>query len=134
MARIQLPELFQDLEPFASAWALSTERERIQQRQTGEPAELRAFYDAMVPRLNDALSYLDQYSLSDMPEDARTLFYMILSLAGVGLTVEADRSQSAGRYFDSTRFVSLLEDGIDHKRSPARPTTVPGAPNELKRQ
>ena len=48
-----LPPEFADLEPFAD-WALPTERERYAKRLSSTMDELQAFYDAALPRLEDA--------------------------------------------------------------------------------
>ena len=52
----QLPPEFADLEPFAG-WALPTERERYAHRLSSTMQELQAFYEAALPRLDDAAVY-----------------------------------------------------------------------------
>ena len=47
MVERQLPEQFQDLEPFL-AWSLATERERSAKRQASTMTEIQTFYDAML--------------------------------------------------------------------------------------
>jgi len=49
----RLPAAFTELEPFAD-WALPTERERYAKRLASTMDELQAFYDAALPRLEDA--------------------------------------------------------------------------------
>ena len=49
-----LPTDVADLEPFAD-WAI------------------QAFYDAAFPRLEDAMAYLDRFTLDELPEDAMRL-------------------------------------------------------------
>src|SRR5512145_1175830 len=60
MAEHQLPEPFADLAPYL-AWSLPTERERSAKRQASTLAEITAFYQAMLPRMEEVLSYLAQY-------------------------------------------------------------------------
>ena len=88
--RATLPSEFADLEPFAD-WALPTERERYAKRLASTMDEMQAFYDAALPRLEDAASYLEQLPLDDLPEDARRLLQLCYSLINVSFPVEAWR-------------------------------------------
>ena len=83
-----LPSEFADLEPFAD-WALPTERERYAKRLASTMDEMQAFYDAALPRLEDAASYLEQFPLDDLPEDALHLLLICYSLINVSFPVEA---------------------------------------------
>jgi hypothetical protein len=84
----RLPPEFADLEPFAD-WALPTERERYAKRLASSMDELQAFYDAALPRLEDAASYLEQLPLDNLPEDALHLLLLCYSLINVSFPVEA---------------------------------------------
>ena len=86
----QLPAEFADLEPFA-AWALPTERERYAKRLASSMDDLQAFYDAALPRLEDAASYLEQLPLDDLPDDATRLLRLCYSLINVSFPIEAWR-------------------------------------------
>ena len=70
-------------------WALPTERERYAKRLASTMDELQAFYDAALPRLEDAASYLEQLPLDDLPDDARHLLQLCYSLINVSFPVEA---------------------------------------------
>lgn len=83
-----LPREFADLEPFAD-WALPTERERYAKRLSSTMDELQAFYDAALPRLEDAATYLEQLPLDALPEDATHLPRLCYSLINVSFPVEA---------------------------------------------
>jgi hypothetical protein len=50
--------------------------------------ELKGFYDAMLPRIEEALSYLDRVPLDEVNGADRTLLDLCLSLADVALAVE----------------------------------------------
>jgi hypothetical protein len=50
--------------------------------------DIKAFYDAMLARMEEVLPYLDQFSVDALPEDAHHLFYLTLSLAEVAPAVE----------------------------------------------
>jgi hypothetical protein len=86
----QLPPEFADLEPFAG-WALPTERERYARRLASTMDELRAFYDAASPRLEDAAAYLERLPLDALPEDATRLLQLCYSLINVSFPIEAWR-------------------------------------------
>ena len=85
-----LPPEFSDLEPFAD-WVLESERERYTKRLCSTMEELQAFYDAAFPRLDDAMTYLDQYELDALPDDAKRLLWLCYSLVNASFPVEVWR-------------------------------------------
>jgi hypothetical protein len=85
-----LPPEFADLEPFTD-WALSSEQERYAKRLASTMYELQAFYDAALPRLEDAAAYLERLSLTALPADATRLLQLTYSLINVSFPVEAWR-------------------------------------------
>ena len=86
-----LPSEFADLEPFAAAWSLPSEPERYAKRLASSMTEIQEFYDAVTPRAEAAMTYLDQYPLDDMPEDALNLMYLLYSMIVVSFAVECWR-------------------------------------------
>jgi hypothetical protein len=85
-----LPPTFADLEPFAG-WCLRTEAERYAKRHASSMTEMQAFYDAAFPRLEDAYTYLDQFDLDALPDDATHLLWLCYSLINVSFPVEVWR-------------------------------------------
>jgi hypothetical protein len=85
-----LPAEFADLEPFAE-WAIPTERARYQKRLSKTMDELQAFYDAAFARLDAGASYLEQYDVDDMPDEAKRLVWLFCSLVTVSFPVEVWR-------------------------------------------
>jgi hypothetical protein len=85
-----LPNEFSDLESFAG-WALPSERERYAKRIKSTMDELQAFYDAAFPRMEDAVQYLDRYSLDAIPDDAQNLLWLYCALVTVSFPVEVWR-------------------------------------------
>jgi hypothetical protein len=83
-----LPSAFAELEGFAQTWCLPTEAERWNRRLASSLAEMREFYDAFVPRLEEAIEYCDKFPLDDLPEDAMRLLHLIYSLVMVAMAVE----------------------------------------------
>ena len=100
-----LPNPFKDLEPFASGWALATERERNRKRLSSTMEELRAFYNAVLPRMEAILEYLNQFPPDKMPEEARRLFFLTLSLAEIAPAVELFGQPEVIDGFESSRFI-----------------------------
>jgi hypothetical protein len=84
----RLPAEFADLEPFAD-WALPTERERYAKRLASTMNDMQAFYDAALPRLEDAACYLELLPLASLPDDARHLLLLCYALINVSFPVEA---------------------------------------------
>ena len=88
MAKALLPEGFEDLAPYAD-WALEPERARTAKKVESSMEELRAFYDAMMPRLEEIIAYLDGVADGDdRPEPAYRLYLMSLSLVEIANLVE----------------------------------------------
>jgi hypothetical protein len=95
-----LPAEFSDLEPFAD-WARHGETVRYEKRIASTMDELQAFYDAVFPRLDDAMEYLEQFSAEQMnagpaspdgmPEDAKRLLWLCCALVTVSFPVEVWR-------------------------------------------
>ena len=84
-----LPEQFSDLEPFAGDWCRPTEPERYAQRLASSMDELQAFYDALFPRVEEALTYCDRYPIDDLPDEVLHLMWLLYSLVAVSFSVEA---------------------------------------------
>lgn len=105
-----VPAEFADLEPFAE-WAIPTERARYAKRVSSTMDELQAFYDAAFPRMDDALAYLEQFSIEELPEDAKHLLWLYCSLMTASFPVEVWRQP---RVPDSgaSSFDAVLEPAI----------------------
>jgi hypothetical protein len=88
MAETPLPPEFSDLEPFAATWCLATEPERFAQRLATPMDEIQAFYDAITPRAEAAITYCDAFRLDDMPDDARNLLHLLYSMVMASFPVE----------------------------------------------
>jgi hypothetical protein len=83
-----LPPAFAELEPHAGAWSLATEPERWARRMTSSIDELDAFYDAIFPRVEEAIAYCDRFALDQLPEDALNLLRLVYSFVTVSFAVE----------------------------------------------
>ena len=103
-----LPEQFLDLEPYLE-WSLASERERSAKRQASSIAALKTFYDAMLPRMEQVLPFLAQFSLGDVDDRVQRLFLLSLSLAEVASAVENFGQARVVDGYDVARFVALHE-------------------------
>ena len=100
-----LPDAFGELAPFAD-WALEPERARTEKRAAASMDEIRAFYDAMILRIDDILAYLEDDFGGDMPTEARRLFLMSLSLVEIATLVEFYKRRESVHACDPLRFVA----------------------------
>ena len=87
MADAALPDGFEDLAPWLD-WALEPERARTAKKVASSMEELRALYDAVMPRMEDIISYLDRVPSYDRPAPAHRLYLLTLSLIEVSNLVE----------------------------------------------
>jgi hypothetical protein len=83
-----LPPEFADLEPFAATWALPTERERYSTRLASTTEEMQVFYDAVTPRAEAAMTYLETLPYDALPDDATNLLYLLYSMIQASFPVE----------------------------------------------
>jgi len=83
-----LPTEFAELEPFAAKWCLATEPERWNERMASSMEEMQAFYDAILPRVPEAIAYCDRFPLEDLPDDAQHLLQLVHSFVVVSFAVE----------------------------------------------
>jgi hypothetical protein len=102
-----LPAGFEDLEGFAGSWALASERERNRQRLSSSMAEIQTLYDALLPRMDEIIDYLNRQPLNNMPEDAKRLFHLSLSLAEIAPAVELYKQPEVVDGFPPDRFVPI---------------------------
>ena len=88
MTEPRLPSGFADLELFVERWSLATERERYARRLATPIEEMKAFYQAMLPRVPAALEHCDRFPLDGMPEDTTRLLRLVHSFIMVSFPVE----------------------------------------------
>ena len=105
----QLPAGFEDLEP-CIGWALPGELSRGRKRASSGMGEIRAFYEAMLPRMGDVLDYLNTLPLNALSPEAERLMNMSLSLAEIGPAVEFYGEPSVIDGFPVERFVPVAVD------------------------
>lgn len=107
MSQRKLPDKFADLEVFAERWAVPDEAQRREIRVSGQMKDIQDFYDAMVRRMDDILSYLNLYELGKLPPEATTLMYLCLALAEVSPAVELYKQPDVAEGFAASRFAPV---------------------------
>lgn len=98
------PDGFDDLSAWTE-WDLETMAERSHKRSLSSMEELQAFYDSMLPRMGDILSYLATVPMSEdmKPEDC-TLLNLAKSMAEVAPAIEQFFEPTISFGFDTTRW------------------------------
>lgn len=104
MPHQHLPAPFADLEPLAG-WALATEGQRARKRRDSTMQEIRAVYEAVLPRMEAIIDYLNPLPLDNLPDDAQRLLYLTLSLAEVAPAVELFNQPLVTDGYDPERFI-----------------------------
>lgn len=111
-----LPDGFGAFRRF-SDWALPTQSQRRQKHFSDSTLEdvtaLHSFGHEKTAsgktRIEDALTYLDQFPLDQMPEDAKYLLWILLSIAEITSSVEAWNEVNPTFIGDYQRFAPLPE-------------------------
>jgi len=88
VAAALLPREFADLEPWVADWCLDSEPERYAKRLASTMDEIQAFYDAIFPRAEAAIAYLDKLPINALPDDAHRLLKLLYSLVLASFPVE----------------------------------------------
>lgn len=84
-----LPEGFEGLAPFAALWGqLHTQEERYLQRQQSTMTQIRDFYDATAPRLDEIFCHLEQFPMDALPDAEALLYRTALGLTEAAMAVE----------------------------------------------
>ena len=89
VATVTLPEGFEALQPYAGTWGkLDSQEERYLLRQHSSMAELKAFYDAAAPRLEEVFGHLDKFPMDKLPEPEALLYRTMLGLTEAAMAIE----------------------------------------------
>ena len=74
---------FSDLDAVVNEWGLESAAERLNKRMTSSVDELQAFYDAIGPRLEEIIEFLNGFPLTKIPDQYQKLSYMALAVLEV---------------------------------------------------
>jgi len=82
MSKIALPAKFADLAEWGPEWIHGWDRDRHVQRVGSDLATVRRFYEAVFPRMDDIIAYLNALPTADpaaLSEPDRNLFNLALT-------------------------------------------------------
>lgn len=74
---------FSELVPYLADWGLATSAERVARRASGSMEEIRAFHEAVLPRLEEVIDYFNHFSVGNIPEEDMPLAYAALAMCEV---------------------------------------------------
>lgn len=103
-----LPSDFHDLEHWAARWALPTEATRNRMRVNSEYHQVEAFYQALLPRMEAVLDYLQKFSTDALPAPVQQLMYLGCAFMEVAPAVELFKEPRVTDGFAPERFEILL--------------------------
>jgi hypothetical protein len=83
-----LPEGFEPLQPFVSAWAGLDEMGRVNKRLSSSIEELKSFYDAAAPLFPKTMAYLQRCPIGSLTPSQDALFKLALGLVEISFTFE----------------------------------------------
>ncbi|OBJ21241.1 hypothetical protein [Mycobacterium sp. 1245801.1] len=99
-----LPAGFTDLEPFVDDWALPTRAQRYEARLAKPYDDLVTFYDAIAPRAEEAIAYLNGLDINALPDEATRLLHLLYSMILVSYAVNVFKQNrildSGAAFFD----------------------------------
>jgi hypothetical protein len=109
MSQGKLPAGFEDLERFTAEWLHTEERKRTRKRLASSMAEIKEFYDAILPRMEAILTYLDKFELSGIKDKDLNLLYLTFALAEIFPAVEWFNQPGVPYGYPSERLVPVHE-------------------------
>lgn len=83
-----VPEAFGDLEGYLEKWAKPTFHERYKQRVASSQEEIKTFYEAMLPRMDELTGYLNRFAPGQLPPSLQPLFFLACSFMDIAAAVE----------------------------------------------
>jgi hypothetical protein len=105
---VALPKGFEDLARFRD-WMVPTDRGRIERRLCLPFAEVKAFYDEVLPELDRILSYLHTRPATEMSQEDANLLNLALSLVEISNAVEIYNQGSVMDGGDLRSFASVID-------------------------
>ncbi|MCY3750340.1 MAG: hypothetical protein F4147_10510 [Gammaproteobacteria bacterium] len=74
---------FSDLQEFMDEWGYADAHQRLNKRSNAELSSVKRFYDAVVPRLEEIIEFLNRFPVDEIPEEYQRLAYMALAACEV---------------------------------------------------
>lgn len=105
----KLPEQFKDLEGYVDKWCFATQMKRTNERQESNMDEIKEFYNALEPRMQEILDYLDTFSLENLKGNEKTLLELTYAIAEIAPAVEMFGQKYVTSTFDARDFLPTHE-------------------------
>ena len=102
-----LPKAFKPLEKLVPDWALETEVARNRKRLASGYDEVQAFYQAMLPHMEEIIAYLKPRPLDALPPPCQNLLNLALMFMEVAPAVEIFKHPDVPWGFAAERFQIL---------------------------
>lgn len=83
---------FSDLNEFVAKWGLPTAHKRLARRTEATMGEIESFYQAIVPRLEDIISFLNQFPVDGIPQEFLPLAHTALAACEIDDAVNVWKS------------------------------------------
>lgn len=110
MAAPMLPEPFADLAGPGGEWILPTEKARHDKRVTSDLQTVRTLYEAMLPRMDAIMTYLNTLPLGEMRPADRNLYSLALAFMEISHPIELNwKGTDTEGAFPSERLEFLSE-------------------------
>lgn len=107
-----LPSGFESLEAFVETWASEDAAGRAQARMERSETERAAFYEAVQPRLPEALARLDAKPLAELDPAEERLMNLLLAFAHVAMAVEV-QGEDEPRFAELSRHMHITRASAD---------------------
>ena len=98
------PSDFADLEPLRAAWAIGDEAARNRRRLASSMADLQAFYNAVLPRMDAIIQHLNSRPLDGLAPGEQALLDLALMFMEVAPAVEIYKDPDVPWGFAAERF------------------------------
>lgn len=111
MSAKNLPPPFADLGSWTEKWCIETKRERSAERVASSIADLKTFYEVLLPRMEEIIDYLntlDATRPADMSAEDRNLFRLCQSFLETSSSLELVGAGARGIFA-----LNLVEVDID---------------------
>lgn len=109
-----LPREFADLGALADEWSMSSEQDRHRRRIAVNLDSVRTFYNAMFPRMDEIITFLNRFSLADIesgkaPGEVANLHNLALAFMEVSHPIDMNwRSTDIDDAFPTNRLEFLI--------------------------
>ena len=106
-----LPAEFADLEGYCDKWLQETEARRNEVRINSTMDEIRVFYDAMLPRFEAVIQYLNRVPLHELPDLDQNLLTLCFSFIEASAPIERFNTPEVTDLFPPHRF-KIYEESV----------------------